>query len=339
MAEAQFMPADRPGAAVDSAISGVEAGQSMMQRASNLRQSQQMEQLRQQQIVQNQVLMPVLKAKADADLVTAAASVATATRMQELRKKAGLVATQATDEFLAATQLADWDEQSAELARIQAKYGWMGVALPEYKPFLDAVDKARANSVTRSMTEQTLEASMERAKIASETRQAVVETQQTGATERTAMAAEAGVKKTEIATGSRESIASETRNLRGDLAKYKAAQQSAIQADKDAARASAAGDEANSAIYRRHAAEFRAAAEKELAAEAKPQDFTIPNVTDKPKLYAPPTQPGAAPSFTPAVKTPDDVIEAMQQMVDDGIIDAQQARDTLKKLGFKAKGG
>jgi len=59
--------------------------------------------------------------------------------------------------------------------------------------------------------------------------------------------------------------------------------------------------------------------------------------SSEPKLYTPPSQPGQTPTFTPAVKTAPDVLKAMQQMVNDGVITPDQARETLKKLGFKPK--
>ena len=69
-----------------------------------------------------------------------------------------------------------------------------------------------------------------------------------------------------------------------------------------------------------------------------PITFNVPNVTaPAEKLYIPSATPGAIPQFAPSVKTPDDVMHAMQQMVDDGVVTPEQARETLKKLGFKSR--
>lgn len=351
MAESQFMPAAPPGHSVDAAISGIESGQSMMQRASNLRQSKQMEEMRQQQLDQLKVMMPVIQAKQQADTATAAAALSISQRQQVLRTQAGVAGPLANSEFLEATSLADWNTQSFELARLQAKYAWMG-NLPEYKPFLDAIDKARANAVTRAVTDQTLEARMEMAQTAADAGVQKVEAQQAGATERTAMTADSGVKRAEIGADARKATGTQSTDIT-DRMEFRAAQQSAIQADKDASKASAAGDEANALIYRKHAQEFRDAAKKAIT-KSEPTSFNVPNVTDKTasavapedtpateteKLYVPPEHPGEVPNFAPSVKTPEDVISAMQQMVNDGVIDAAQARETLQKLGFKKKGG
>jgi len=43
------------------------------------------------------------------------------------------------------------------------------------------------------------------------------------------------------------------------------------------------------------------------------------------------------PALAPTVKTPTDILKAVQQMVDDGVLDAAAARETLTKLGFKKK--
>jgi len=348
MAEATFSPAGV--GAFDSFDKGVEAQQSMMQRASNLRQSQQMEQLRAQEIAQREALMPVVRAKAQADQISAVASIANNARMEHLRGQAAAVSKTANDEFLDVMQLADFDTKARELAGLQAKYQWMSL-ITEYKGFIDTLNderlKAHGSAIADAHMDQQLEASqlgyeraIEVAKIGAGSRQAVAET--TAGSRETV--AETTAKARAASDATRAAISDENRAARVTLTKVKGLQQSAIQADKDAAKAAAAGDDANAAVYRKHAAEYRAAAEAATAEPPPPVEFKVPGAEDtpareeSPKLYEPPAQPGEAPSFSPSVKKPEDVLSAMQQMVNDGVISADEARATLEKLGFKRKG-
>lgn len=329
MAEAQFAPAAPVGHEVNAAISGIEEGQSMMQRASAIRQSAQMEQIRQQEIEQRQILMPVLRAKAQADQISAVASIANNTRLEHLRGQAAAVSKPAQDEFLDAMQLADLNTKATELAGLQAKYQWMSL-IPEYKGFIDTINdermKAHGAALVDAHMEQQLAASdvayqraVEVANISAGARKEVAQT-----------GADARVASSEIANAGRQTSANTAkadRDARIDLAKYKSLQSAALLNDREAAKAQTAGDADNAEIYRKHAEEFRAQAEKELAKPAEPVKFDVPGArpedtlaTDEvapedtlaqeeaPKFYIPAPS-GEIPSFSAAVKKPEDVLK------------------------------
>lgn len=358
MAEATFQPAAPVGHSVNAAISGIEEGQSMMQRASNLRQSQQMEQFRQQQIDQARVLAPVIAAKAQADQISAVASIANNARLEHLRGQAAATSKPAMDEFLDAMQLSDLNSKAAALAGLQAKFQWMSL-LPEYKGFVDTINDERVKAHGAALVDAHMEQQLAASGAAY---QRAIDVATIGAGSRESIAktgAEARIQATEISNDGR-SVSAQTakadREARLDLAKYKSLQAAAILNDREAAKAQTAGEADNAAIYRKHAEEFRAQAEKELAKPVEPVKFNVPNAApedtlatngapeDTPaveevKLYLPPAQPGEVPSFSPAVKTPEDVISSMNQMVKDGAITIEQARATLTKLGYTKKKG
>lgn len=338
----------------------------MMQRASALRQSQQMEQMRAEEIQKQQILLPVIKAKAQADQISAVSSIANATRIANFRGQAAAVSKPANDEFLDAMQLADWNEKASALAALQAKYQWMSL-IPEYKGFVDTINDERLKAHGAAVADAKMEEQLTAAQIAADTRQSVAETL---AGSRTAVAETSAGARRDVAdtnAGARVTAAqlsaeghAASRETRLDIAKYKALQQSALDADRQAAKAT---DEDAAKLYRKHAEEFRAQAEKELAKPADPVKFNVPGgdgvsspsaspedtpaeepaapedtQAEEPKLYTPPAEAGGTPTFTSAVKKPEDVLAAVQQMVNDGVITPDQARETLKKLGFKPKG-
>lgn len=350
MAEASFTPATAPGEITRDFNAGFDRSVSMMQRAQLFRQQQQ---LNQQQIEANKVLAPLHEAEAKAKIVGAGAAIATNTRIADLRTQAAAAAPTAQDEYLSATGLADWNEQELELGRMQAKYAWMG-NVPEYKGFLDSIDKARSNAINRALMDQKIEEAHFHAETAAEARMAAAET---AATSREAVAetnagarkdvaetnAAARVDSTTIAAGSRSASSTANREARATEDEYKASQRAAIVADQNAAKASAAGNEEQAAAHRKEAEQFRAQAKAVHQKPEEPVKFTVPGLDGAPekpakKLYTPPAQAGGAPQFSPAVKTPEDVLSAMQQMVNDGVVSPDQARETLKKLGFKPKG-
>lgn len=350
------MPEAPVGHSESAAVSGIEEGQSIMQRASQLRQAQQMEQMRAQEIEKQRVLAPVIAAKAHADQISAVSSIANAARIQNLRGQAAAVSKPANDEFLDVMQLADWNEKASALAGLQAKYQWMSL-IPEYKGFVDTINDERIKAHGSAVADARMEEQLTAAQIAADTRESVATTM---AGSRQAVADTQAAAKTTVAdtaAGARVTSAqlsaeghAASREMRIDLAKYKALQQSALDADRQAAKAT---DEDAAKLYRKHAEEFRAQAEKELAKPADPVNFNVaPAPAAEPvapedtpaeedgatKLYTPPAQEGEAPTFTTAVKKPEDVLTAMQQMVNDGVVTADQARQTLKKLGFTKKG-
>jgi hypothetical protein len=350
MAEATFQPATAPGEITRDYNAGFDRSVSMMQRAALFRQQ---EQLNQQQIEANKVLAPLHEAEAQAKIVGAGAAIANNTRVAQLRTQAALASKPAQDEYLDATGLADWNEQELALGRLQAKYAWMG-NVPEYKGFLDTVDKARSNALKRSLLDQQIEEAHFRAETAAQAR---VDAAATAADARTyssdnslegrKYAADANatsrVESTTIAAGSRSASSAANRDARATEDEYKASQRAAIVADQNAAKASMAGNEEEAAQHRKQAEQFRQQAQAVHQKPAEPMKFTVPGLNGAPekptqKLYTAPAKPGEAPQFSPAVKTPQDVLSAMQQMVDAGVIDADQARETLTKLGFKPKG-
>lgn len=352
--EAQFIPAAPVGFSADQAYRGVEDQQSMMMRASQLRQQQQMEQLRQQQIAENTVLAPLREAQAKAQIISAGSSITNHTEMENLKAQAAAASVGANNEFNEALKLADWNSQSDELSRLQAKYAWMGNVRDDknnqlYGGFLKAVDEARANAIIRAKTDQQLEADQLKAETMAQVRPVIAQ-----------IGADSRVQSAQIAAGSRENVAATTTAARKDIAtathdasmdrtEVRGYQQAAIQADREALKFAENGDDEKAAEARRTAENFRTQA-KAKATKPAADTFSVPNVTDKgasstgvtadgqPKLYTPPSD-GQPPAFTPAVKTPGDVLSAMQQMVNDGVITADQARETLTKLGFKKKGG
>lgn len=350
MAEATFQPATAPGEITRDYNAGFDRSVSMMQRAALFRQQQQ---LNQQQIDANRVLAPLHEAEAKAKIVGAASAIAANTRIADLRTQAATAAPTAQDEYISATGLADWNEQETELGRMQAKYAWMG-NVPEYKGFLDSIDKARSNAISRSLMDQKIEEAHFRAQTAADARLEVAETNadsresvaNINAGARTDVAstnADARIQSTTIAAGSRSASSTANREARATEDEYKASQRAAVVADQNAAKASAAGNEEQAAAHRKQAEQFRQQAQAVHQKPAEPVKFTVPGLDgapDKPaaKLYTPPAAPGGVPQFSPAVKTPEDILSAVQQMVNDGVIEPDQARETLKKLGFKPKG-
>lgn len=347
MAESKFIPgpdSSRGITAVDSFDAGVNQNQSMMQRASQIRQSQQMEQMRQQQIAAETVLAPLRAAEAKAKIIGAGSAITNHTEQENLKAQAAAASVGANTEFNDAIKLADWDSQSAELSRLQAKYSWMNNVRDDkgqslYSGFLKTIDEARANAIIRSKTDQTLEAAQTRAETAASARMDA----SGNSLEARKYVADASAQSREtvaaINAAAKETTAAGSQGASMDRTMVHGLNVAAIEADKEALKFDQAGEEAKAAEARRTAESFRAQA-KEKATKPMPTEFNVPNVTKSAgqKLYTPPVD-GGAPSFTPAVKTPDDVLSAMQQMVNDGVITADQARETLGKLGFKKKGG
>lgn len=160
MAEASFTPAAPFDMGTRSFQTGLDRQQSMMERASRNRQNDQMEQMRAQEIERARVLMPVIRAKAQADISTANASIANNTQIEMLRQKAADVSPVANAEFLEAIQLSDWDQQETELAKLQAKYQWMN-SLPEYKGFVDTLNNKRTDAFKAATIDRQMQASIE----------------------------------------------------------------------------------------------------------------------------------------------------------------------------------
>jgi hypothetical protein len=341
-----FQPEGRPGEAAQALIEGRNAGESWMSMEQNRQIQAQQAQEEQAKFI---AMLPAIHAKAQADVVTANATVGLATRMQQLRTQAGAVANDANNEFLDASQLSDPESKFQELGRIQAKYAWMG-NLPEYKPFLDAVDKSRGDAFHMVTANNLADSLLQRTEALVGGRENIVEAQQAGATERTGMTV-AG--RSEAANTSAQAKI-EAEKVRANTPKsyeYETTMnllQQAVDAGDEARiqRFSARLDKLDHIKMTADEIAADKAAPKAPLPKAgsgtprQPITFSVPNVTQAApveKLYLPPVAPGELPKFAPSVKTPQDVLHAMQQMVDDKVVTAEQARETLTKLGFKPR--
>jgi hypothetical protein len=167
-----FEPGSAPGAGVAAYATGMNQGQSWMERSNAMELQQQEEQLRQQQIQQNSILQPVIQAKAQADLATAANTLVSAKTLQDLRTRAAMAGPQAEQELLTASQIPDFSQQEAALGALQAKYSWME-NVPEMKPLVSTIDNARAKATTMVLANKHIESA-----------QAIADTRATGALEK-----------------------------------------------------------------------------------------------------------------------------------------------------------
>lgn len=116
MAEATYAPANPGVTGADLFSSGVEQTQSMMSRASSLRQQRQMEQMRSQQVLENAIMLPLKKAQAKADMVKAGTDYQIALNTQESRDGAYKLYDSAATDFNFINQVPD-AEVRARLSR------------------------------------------------------------------------------------------------------------------------------------------------------------------------------------------------------------------------------
>lgn len=360
-------------------IAGLDAGASLMDRAQARRLREEENERRraeeQRQQAEFQAKLPLLQATAKTAVVSAAASVANATKKEELAAKAAETSVDYNERFQNILTIPDVKEKAATLAAFQAEVAWLdNPLLPEYKGFADTVNNSRASAATMELTNLKLEEATEKARIANE-----------ALTQRATIAADAGVDRATIAAGSRERVEG-TRmigrvtqeSLKGRNAversgdSIKHLQDRAAEADQDAADASARGDEQAAAVHRGVASSFRDGVQKAttFAGQAplevpgksptggrkeKPPvvESPAPGITlggvdygkEAPAAAAPTAAPGKLyvaaegkpPELAPTVKTPQQILQAVQQMVDDGVMDADEARATLTKMGFRPK--
>jgi len=150
---------------------GQNAGMSMMERAQQMEQRGAQEE-RQKAIFQ--AAMPVIQAKNQADIATAHATINHVVQTQNLMTKAAQVSDTANTEFQDAMQLADRDAKANALSAVQAKYSWMD-QLPQYKPFIAAVNQARVDNHTNALADMKLSGDLEVAKANNLTRQYVAD--------------------------------------------------------------------------------------------------------------------------------------------------------------------
>lgn len=151
-----FEPGGAPGQSIEKGARQATLTQSWMDRQQARELQAEELRLRQQQEEQNRILMPVHMAKANADLITTAATIASAERLQQLRSRAAIASQDAEKELISATNIPDWDQQDAALATLQAKYAWMET-VPEYKPLVDTINTSRAKSVQMMVANKHIE--------------------------------------------------------------------------------------------------------------------------------------------------------------------------------------
>lgn len=344
----EFMPEGRPGEAADNFAQGRTEGESWMSMEQNRRiQAEQAQQQKDMFIAH----LPVIHAQAQAQVAQANASVALSTQQQQLMAKSGIVAPDAQNEFLDALQYADPQTQFDELGKIQAKYAWLKLN-PQYAPMLEAIDKARGDAFHLVTANNLAEATFQRTEMLTQAK-GVQATEAGNVRKDVAQTnADAKIQAAETYAGSRQGVAETNAGARVEAATISAHSRenksskelASLQASEDnenaaAQEASASGDDELAKFHLARAAQYHDAAVKAstYAGNAPSEPAKAPPPTPKKKLYTPPSTPGDTPTFTPSVKSPDDVLKAVQQMVNDGAITPDQARDTLKRLGFKPK--
>ena len=172
----QYMGSENPGQAFNA---GQSAGMSMMERAQQMEQRGAQEE-RQKYIFQ--AAMPVIQAKNEADVATANATINHVVQTQNLMTKAAQVSDTANTEFQDAMQLADRDAKANALSAVQAKYAWLN-QLPQYKPFVDAVNQARVENHQNAMADMKLTGDLEIAKANNQTKQYMADQRLQGASD------------------------------------------------------------------------------------------------------------------------------------------------------------
>lgn len=349
-------------------------GVSMMERSQRMRQSEENQEMRRQEFdLERQkfaAMLPAIVAKREADIVSAKASIDNAARMEGFRAKAAASSVDYNERFQNILTIPDAQDKSDTLAAFQSEVAWMDV-LPEYKGFVETVNNARAGSFTMAITNLKLDEALEVARTSAAARTAVAET---AAGARTANANTYTQSRERIAALQADTKLDVVEKQRQISAERQGAgladlQTRAAQADQAAADASAAGDAQAAATHRQVAASYRDAVTKSTTAagyaptaprpasmdprptppksepappltfDGVPLDGSAPSASASPapeKLYV--IDPASkTPNFSPAVKTPQQVLASVQQMTDDGLLTPEQAREVLIKLKFQRK--
>lgn len=303
-----FEPESTPGASVAAYSRGVDQGQTWMERSNQMGLQQQQEKLNQQQIVQHEILRPVVEAKAKADLATAANTLTSAKTLQDLRTKAAMLGPQAEQELITASQIPDFATQEAKLGELQAKYSWME-NVPEMKPLVTTIDNARAKATTMVLANKHIESA-----------QAIADTRASGAldvaTERTKSAsAIADLKtKTDLEKQQRElEHKREVDDLQRELAQLKSTTATTVGAGHDTARTTSAEttgaarvQSSAGRVYAEEADTLEKAAQNETDAEAKTllQKKAQAYRAKSEQALKPSSPAAAAPGGAPAVTAP-----------------------------------
>lgn len=343
---------------------GEQAGSSLMERVQRQQILAKQEQDRSQL---DSILLPVKQAQATADIATAHAALGAATTMQNLRTQAAAVADQANKEFLDAQQITDWGDKADALSGLQAKYAWMA-QLPQYKGFVNAINDARLQAHQSALLDLHLQNQLEVAKTNADARQEIAQTQADERLQAAGIFSNARVEAAKTAAGRPtaaqkdinyyvDSVASgdtDSANMMEGILQKRAGMSSVEimnglgrVADREARLAQQAQNAGDEAAFKDHTARAEALQQRINALSTKSEASAQPaSPAGSPPATAMPAPNGKlysvdpatnAPKFSPSVQTPRQILDATQQMVDDGVITADQARATLQRLGFKPK--
>ncbi len=139
-----------PGGNVRDALGAYSAVSSLMERKQRLNMAQEQQDMERAKF---EAYKPAIVAKAQADFTSAAASIANAARMEELRKRAAASSVDYNDRFLNIMSIPDDKDRSDTLGAFMGEVSWMdNPALPEYQGFARAVKDERAKSFTMAAT-------------------------------------------------------------------------------------------------------------------------------------------------------------------------------------------
>ena len=282
-----------------------ETTSSIMARAQQSQRAEQELEMKRQQF---EVQKPVMMAKAQADIATAGAQLATTKRLQDLRTQFASIAPQAMQEYLQVAQTAykpapvdedgnptgegapDWVSQYEGYQDLRAKYSQFDV-LPEGKQMLDSFEKSGFYAHTNYLADMKMRTDQA---IAEENRQAAIYRADVGAASRETVGAGhdlARVQGDQITAGSRMDVETsreaaflQREQLRADLQAGKLGaiidnlNNRADAAEQDAADSLAGHDTVGAQLALKHAQEYRDAALKERTfangTPGKPQDVS-----------------------------------------------------------------
>ncbi len=359
-----FVP-QQPGLNANSFLGGYSQVSSLMERKQRLQMAQDQQDMERAKF---EAFKPAIVAKAQADFTSAAASIANAARTEELRKRAAASSVDYNDRFQNILTIPNDKDRSDTLGQFMGETSWLNnPALPEYQGFAKAVQEERAKAFTMASTNLKLDGHLDDLTQQIEGRKAVAEI---AAGAKTANAQTYTTSREKIAAINADAkIGVEDKKAAKQGIQLADLQDRASQAEQDAADAEREGNPKLAQSYRVAAANFRDAiqhtttfsgyapsAPKPKTEDPRPTERLSPappapifpngingsnpqaseTAPSKPKLYVidPATK---TPSISPNVKTPQQILQAVQQMLDDGAVDAATARATLDKLGFKKK--
>ena len=357
---ATFEPFSAPGEASDRFARGYSQGASIMERAQRRRWEE--EDRSYQQRVRS-ALEPSMFAKAAADEATANATLTNFARAQQLRQQFGQVAPQAQMEYEEAMKRPTYQEQANALSQLQQKYHWMGL-IEEGKPFVEQLNNTRLSTSQFAIADMKLKEAQE---MEARKQQHMIERIQTRGTEdrRTAEVTGRGqtneqklLRAMEAAQeeGDQEAVQFYQQRL-GRLSKERPIAGPAHnlnEFDRLIQERRAQGDEAGAARFEK----ARDAYSTGLGGNdsASSADAWLGLGPETPAPAAPTAQPAIAPAapvaapaklyvvdptsnsvrLSPEVERKD-APRAFQQMLEDGLITEEQARQQLEALGFKRR--